>query len=48
MSTVAPISLLLLNITGFSFVDNADLIQTMGDLRFDDDLFNKAQEQLLV
>ena len=44
----SPITLLLLNITGFAFVDDADLIQTKGNLKSDKDLFIKAQAQLII
>ena len=44
----SPISLIILNITGFSFVDDADLIQSMGELKSEDDLFIRAQAQLIV
>ena len=44
----APVTLIVLNITGFSFVDDADLIQNMGNLTSEQDLFNKAQAQLIV
>ena len=48
IQTQAPISLVLLNITGFSFVDDADLVQSMGDLQSEQELFEKAQMQLTV
>ena len=46
MEFQSPVTLLVLNITGFSFVDDADLIQNMGDLNSEEDLFIKAQAQL--
>ena len=48
MNIRSPITLVLLNITGFSFVDDADLIQTMSNMQTDEELFIRAQAQLII
>ena len=48
VNITTPISTLLLNITGFAFVDDTDLIQTMGTLSTEYELSLKAQAQLLT
>ena len=48
MKIRSPLSLVLLHITGFAFVDDADLVQGQEDLETEEELLHKAQNQLLV
>ena len=48
MEFISPITTLIMNITGFSFVDDADLIQNMGDMTSEEELFIAAQAQLIL
>ena len=48
VNIMTPISNLLLNITGFAFVDDTDLIQNMGRLGNVRHLMLKAQQQLIT
>ena len=48
MSLQAPLTLMMMHITGYAFVDDTNLVQTQGNIKTEEELLVQAQAQLIV